>query len=379
MNSLDRLRGGFQPAPLDARRIAATLEQPGCTRRTTLDAAQVPLDKLARLLGAPQARQSPFAITRGNQFERKVMDNGMAELLRVAREVLGLPLTSVRQIDLSAEQVAATIGRSRSQVGPIRLRLTRERLAEMLRGDPGAASLLRHPLLAIPVAGVEQRVEADVLALVSEGALYVIEIKSFQALDGRPNERKVAETALQSAVYVLALQDLVMSLGFSPTIVVQRVLLILPRNFSFTPVGFSLDVRARVNRLRRQLAALPSAVAIADGLDPMVALPTMPGSKATVDEVAAARTEASRAVSAIAPVFGDGCTSCPLFRYCRDEARSSGAVAAVGSAVAADCGDLGSVDEVLDLARGNRAPGSILEEAVAATYSRALRAVAALE
>ena len=264
MPTLDQLRGGFPAGPLDARRIAAVLEQPGCARRMTLDAARVHLNRLARLLGAPEARQSPFAITRGNAFERLVTENGMAMLIAVARETLHLPLTEIRQIDLSAAQVSATFGRNDSR---LRLRLTQQRLREMLSGDGLAANLLRHPLLSVAVAGVDQYVEADALALVNHGALHIIEIKSFQAIDGRPSERKVAETALQAAVYVLALQDIAVSIGFSPQVVSTRVLLILPRNFSFTPVGYVVDVRSRLSRLRRQLALLPSATAIAETLD----------------------------------------------------------------------------------------------------------------
>lgn len=373
MTALEQLRGGFPEGPLDARRIAATLQQPGCTRRMTLDAAGVPLNRLAKLLGAPEARQSPFAITRGNAFERIVMDNGMAVLIAVAREALGMPLTHVRQVDLSAEQIAATFGRNDSR---LRLRLTRQRLQEMLSGDEAAANLLRHPLFSITVAGVDQHVEADVLALVDQGVLHIIEIKSFQAIDGRPNQDKVAETALQSAVYVLAMQDLVTSMGFSPEVVSPHVLLILPRNFSFAAVGYVMDVRWRVRRLRRQLASLPSASAIAEALAPDVRLPDLPPRNASPAEVATARQEAGRVVSALVPKFGDGCVSCPLFRICRDEARATGSVAALGSAVAADCGDVGTVEHVLALARGERTPTSPAEESAAAIFSRALRSVA---
>ena len=212
-NALTRLRGGFDAVPLDARRIAATLLQPGCGRRTVLDAAQVQLDKLAALLGAPAARQSPFALARGNTFERLVLENGMADLLALAREKLGLAITDARQVDLSADQVHETFGRRDSR---LRAELTKQRLREMLEGNASAPNLIRHPVFTVMVAGVTHYVEADVLALVERGVLHVIEIKGYQAVDGRPDQSKVAETALQSAVYLIAMQTRSRRLGMSP-------------------------------------------------------------------------------------------------------------------------------------------------------------------
>jgi hypothetical protein len=373
VSALDRLRGRFPTARFDARRIAATLEQPGCERRITLDAAHVHLDRLAQILGAPVARQSPFAITRGNAFERLVMDSGMAALLSVLRANLGMSITEVRQVDLSADQVAVTFGKSTSS---LRVALTRQRLSEMLAGDATAASLIRHPLFAITVAGLVQHVEADVLALVHGGRLHIIEIKSFQAIDGRPDPAKVAQTAMQSAVYVLAIEDLVQGLGYPASIVSPEVLLVVPANFSFTAVGYRMNVRTRVSRLRRQLASLPSASLIAEALPPDLVLPTPPGKRASMTEIEAARRQAADVLAAIIPTFGDGCVSCPLFRYCRNEARASGAAVALGSALAADIGEVGTVEMALTLARGERTPASPAEATVAEILSRALRAVA---
>lgn len=372
MTPLDRLRGPFPAKRFDARRIAATLEQPGCDRRLTLDAAHVHLNRLAEVLGAPPARQSPFALTRGNAFERQVMDSGMAALLTVLRAELGMSINEVRQIDLSSDQVAATFGKATPS---LRLSLTRQRLTEMLTGDPAAANLIRHPLLAVRVAGLIQYVEADVMALVHDGRLHIVEIKSYQAIDGRPDPAKVSETALQSAVYVMAIQDLVEDLGFPVTIVSTEVLLVVPANFSFTPVGYRMNVRSRVSRLRRQLASLPAASTIAQDLPSDLVLPAAPGRAASVPERDEARRQAAEVVSAIAPLFGDGCPTCPLFRFCRDEARSSGGVDALGSALAADIGEVGTVDAALALARGERTPASPAEAAVAETLGRALLVV----
>lgn len=70
--------------------------------------------------------------------------------------------------------------------------------------------------------------------------------------------------------------------------------------------------------------------------------------------------------------------SCPLFRFCRDEARMSGAVTATGSAVAEVCGDVQTVDAALQLASGQIAPNSAAEAAVASHLGRAAAVAARL-
>ena len=94
-----------RPQALNARRVAGALEAPGCQRGQRLDAAAVNLDKLGSLIsGTPRDRQSPFAITRGNQFEPQVTANGMAEIVSLARRHLEPKIPEVRQHDLSARR-----------------------------------------------------------------------------------------------------------------------------------------------------------------------------------------------------------------------------------------------------------------------------------
>ncbi|MDF2711847.1 MAG: hypothetical protein K0R62_7499 [Nonomuraea muscovyensis] len=96
MNRLDALRGTTPQKPHDARAIAALAANPGCTRRALLDGAGIDKDAAARHLGFPAPfGQSPFAITRGNAFEALVKADGCAELLRMLRELLGLPIAEV--------------------------------------------------------------------------------------------------------------------------------------------------------------------------------------------------------------------------------------------------------------------------------------------
>lgn len=366
--ALADLRGGMPAQPLNARRIAGGLDQPGCARRQLLDAAAVPLDRVARLLDCPESGQSPFAITRGNSFEGRVFENGMAELIAMVRELLGYDLTQVAQVDLSAAQLAETFGRSDNR---LRVKETRRHLRAMLAGDPTACSLLRHPMTTLDVGGVTAYLEADALSFFAGGQLTTVEVKSFAAIDGVPDPAKTAAALWQSAVYVVSLQDTVADLGHDPDAVSTRVLLILARDFGLSPVGFVRDIGPNVRRLRRRLASLPATAELAAAIPDGMGFPALPAKDATARERRTVARQIADTVSALPCKFGDGCMSCPLFRFCRDEARSAGAVAATGSAVSEVCGDVATVATALALADGQAIPRSPAESAVAAHLGRA--------
>ena len=366
--ALTVLRGGMPIKPLDARRIAGGLDQPGCPRRQLLDAAGVPLDDIARLLNCPEAGQSPFAITRGNSFEQRVFDNGMAELIALLRSCLGYDIADVAQFDLSAHQIQATFGRCDNA---LRVRETRRHLAAMLVGDPTACCLLRHPMLTLDVGGITVYLEADAISVYTGGQLTTVEVKSFPAIDGVPDPAKTAAALMQSAVYVLALQDAVAALGYEPSVVSTRVLLVVTKNFTLDPEGFLRDIASNVRRLRRRLNSLPATGELAAAIPAGISLPPLPGRSATPDDRRRAALETADAVVALACRFGDGCSSCPLFRFCRDQARASGAVTAAGSAVAEVCGDVRTVDAALQLGAGTVTPANPAESAVAAHLGRA--------
>ena len=138
---LDSFRGKFP---------RATPQRPSCRRRargTGLPAAHRARrrgrqyqDKLGSLIsGAPRDRQSPFALTRGNQFEQQVVANGMAEIVSLARRHLGLEIPEVRQRDLSRLALKRpTPSVTGARMNELRATLTRQRVEEMLT-DPSQA------------------------------------------------------------------------------------------------------------------------------------------------------------------------------------------------------------------------------------------------
>jgi hypothetical protein len=361
-------RGAFPTVALDARRLAGLLDVPGCARRQVLDAAVVHLDGLAKLLGCPPGGQSPFAIARARAFERLATGDAMGPVVALVRDRLGAPVTAVRQLDLSADQVRSQYVRGDLQ---FRSRLTRMAVRQMLTGDDAAVNLLRHPVLTLTVGGAPMYVEPDLVGYASTDPLHPVEIRSYPCLDGTADGSKVATTAREVAVHVLAVRELATGLGYPPERVGTTGLLVLPRNFSLTATGETVDVAPQVRRLRRTLDAFPVPSTLVDQVPAGVALPALPPAGAGTAEWAGAAAQAADAVSALPPRFGDGCLSCGLFSFCRAEQDASATVARTGTAAANLCGDVATVPAALDLAHGRRAPTTSAERAVAADLGRA--------
>lgn len=373
---LAQLRGPFPAAQLSARRVAAALETPGCARRLVLDATNADVDKLGVVLGGQVDRQSPFAITRGNRFEGRLTDgDGMPDIVALVRQHLGLDIVEVRQADLSREAVQLAHGDARNE---LRALLTRQHVARMLAGDSSGANLLRHPMTSLVIGGVTAWLEQDVLAFASAGRLHVVEIKSFPCIDDRPDPEKVSAAARQTAVYLLSLMELAETLGFDRSAVSTQVLLIMPKDLGFVPIGKVVDARLPLKRLRRQLRSVPDIAPMVEAMPAGLALPPHPGKDPLPEQADAARHSALEVVSAIPAKFGDSCLRCPLFRTCRGEAEAQGLTARLGNDVASACGDVATIDRALALAEGRCQPGSDNEAALAAMLSRGAATAALL-
>ena len=375
LSPLEGFRGEFPRQPLNARRVAGALEAPGCQRRTALDAAAVNLDKLGGLIGnVPrdrQDRQSPFAITRGNQFERQVTDNGMAEVVALARRHLGLEIPEVRELDLSASELRdAYPGLTGARMNELRATLTRQRVEDMLTDPTQAYNLVRHAMTRLDFGGEPVYLELDVLAFAVDGRIHVVEIKSYPRIDGRADPTKASATVRQTAVYVVSLQQLMVEIGAVADVVDTNTMIVLPENLSFRPTAVTIDIDMYARRLRRQLASVPLAAEILDAIPLGTRLPAHPGDGAGADELDVAAAAARAALATLPARFSDGCASCPLFRHCRDEAELHGSTARLGSVVAGACGNVTDIGAALALAEGRRTPADASEAAVAAALAR---------
>lgn len=369
---LERLRGAVAPRRHNARTIAALTGNPGCHRRAVLDAAGVDKPRLAEHIGFPvRFGQSRFAITRGNAFEAQVKADGGVELLRLLRERLALPIPYAAFTDLdgdgSAERTATATEEETADGGPAesnqeRYERSRRLLAEAA-GQPAAgdALIFDHPLLRLEVAGQPVYLEPDLIAFRVDGRFHVVEIKSFPVIDGQADPGKVSAAAVQAAVYVLAMRQLLTDAGLDPQIVSHDVLLVCPRDFTNEPVAALVDVRKQLSTLRRQLRRMARIEEVAAALPADLTFDLAPDRTGRPTRPPAALTTALDVVEAR---YAPEClASCELAFYCRHEAR--GHTGSLGRSVREELGGVEHVPTVLALASGELAPADGQAEAAA--------------
>ncbi|MGF1428508.1 hypothetical protein [Kitasatospora sp. LaBMicrA B282] len=362
---LAALRGGAEPRGLDARALAALAANPGCRRRALLDAAGVDKGAVAGRLGRPAPfGRSPFAIARGTVFEARLKADDCAALLEPLRRHLGLPPGEGDRL-----HTPDLLPRS----GPaVRAARTTEALAEAVAAslaDPGAWTLLDHPMLRLTVAGAPAYLEPDAV-VVHQGRCTVVEIKSFPVLDGSADPTKVGAAARQAAVYVLALQQAAREAAgeapgptTGPTTApateppgspASTVLLVCPKDFGQTPVAAAIDVRREVATTRRQLARMTRIEELLAALPAGTSFDLAPNDSGQPTRPPA---ELAAAVAEVPAAYGPECLSaCELGFHCRAGARTADAVEQLGRGVRADLGDLRTVAAVLAACNDDAGP-----------------------
>jgi len=341
----------------NARTIAALTSNPGCARRAVLDAAGIDKQRLAAYTGFPaQVGQSRFAITRGNAFEAQVKANGCAELLRLLREHLDLPIPEVSYDDL--ELVGGNDSRE------VRYARSRSLLTRAAATSDDAGTLFDHPLLRLDVGGRTAYLEPDLIAFRLRGQFWIVEIKSFAVIDGQADGGKVAAAVTQAAVYVLALRGLLAELGYGPEAVSHEVVLVCPENFANRPTAVRVDVRKQLTVLNRQLSRLARIETLVAALPPELTLDLL------ADDAGVPQRPVLDIVHALDRIdarYAPEClNACEMAYFCRDEAR--GDTAALGRAVRDELGGIDSVNAVLGLAEGSLTPAP--EQAEAAEMLR---------
>ncbi|WBC08864.1 hypothetical protein [Micromonospora sp. WMMA1947] len=349
---LAAIRGGGTASRHNARTIAALTTNPGCARRAVLDCAGVDKQRLAAYIDYPaRFGQSQFAITRGNAFEAQVKANGCAQLLQLLRERLDLEIPEVSYDDL--ESVA---GRESQDVRYARSRALLTRAAAQV---DGAGTLFDHPLLRLEVAGQQAYLEPDLIAFQHDGQFHVVEIKSFAVIDGQGDPGKVAAAAIQAAVYVLAMRELLGEAGYDPQVVSHDVVLVCPRDFSNQPMAVRVDVRKQLAVLRRQLSRMTRIDALLADLPATLSFDFAPDERGVPTRSPASLVAALEAVEAR---YSPEClASCELAYFCRHEAR--GCTAALGKSARDEVGGIERVETALAIARSQLAPAEDQQEA----------------
>lgn len=358
---LNQLRGSTPPLSYNARTLAALTANPGCSRRAVLDAAGADKAMIAECVGFPQqagASKSTFALQRGAVFEAQVKAHGGADLIRLLREKVGLPLPEV------SHTVLETVGDRGDR--ELRWRRTRALLLRAARHPDQAGTLYDHPMLRLEVGGHLAYLEPDVIAFQAAGRFHVIEVKSFALIDGQADDESVSAAALQAAVYIIALQDLLAAESLPGDAVSTDAILVTPEDFTTRATAAFLDVRKQVAILRRQLARIARVGTLLEALPPGLTFDPEPGPDGSP---ARPRRELAAALETLNARYQPRCLkTCELAGFCRDEARAAGAISVLGSAARDDLGGLETIGTALALAAGSREPSADQVE-----VSRALR------
>ncbi|MFF3286440.1 hypothetical protein [Streptomyces sp. NPDC003023] len=345
-NRLAALRGPRSPQPYTARKITALTANPACARRAVLDAAGVDKAVLAQRMGyEPRFGRSPFAISRELAFEALVKWGGYAELIRLLREQLDVPVAEAAVADLT------DVGGDTSLLR--RAKETRRLLRNLVSGSDQRL-ILDSPVLTLEVAGQTAYLEPHALTHRIGGHFYVAEIRSFAAIDGQANPSAVAQTTKQAAVYVLALRRTFEAVGLDPEQIAHQFLLVCPKDFSNRPYGRLVDLRQELDALEFQLTRLRRADDLA------LRLPE----SATLD-LDRHESELDSSVGALDASYTPDCLSfCEMARYCRDEATACAAPARLGGAVRNGLPGVDSTRTALSLIDGTLAAGPAEAQAV---------------
>jgi len=349
----DRLAALRGPAPAkghDARTLAALTANPGCNRRALLDAAGIDKDAIAVHLGKPRPlAKSSLALRSGATFEQQVKADGCAELLRLLRDVLDLPLPEAAHTDL------AVVG-TQDATPQVRYIHTRNAVLEAVRSTSPARTLLDHPILQLTVAGHPVYLEPDVVAFQIDGVFHIIEIKSFAVVDRQASGAKVAAAVTQAAAYVLALRELLAKEGIDGDRVSHDVILVTPRNFTRRPTASVVDARKKIAALTRQLDRLTRVEPLLD------ALPTRTTFDLALDQDKRPTRdpkELTAALQATTTRYTPACRHfCDLAYVCRGEARDDGSIDVLGSDISDDLGGIDHIGTALRLADGTRTPAA---------------------
>lgn len=343
---LNAIRGAAPRKPHNARTLAALAANPGCRRRTLMDAAGVNKALIADRLGHGMTvgQMSSIALARGKSFEAQVKAEGGNDLLRLLREHLDLPTAQAHYHDLNPADDDDRIS--------ARLRRSQSALEEAARASDPVGTMFDHPILQLTMNGVRVHIEPDLIAFKFGDRFHIVEIKSFPIVDGVADSGKVAAAAQQAAVYVLAMREMLRTAGLSPELVSHEVILVCPRDFSNQPVAELVDVRKPLASLRRHLTRMESIEALLPVLPPDLTfdlvLDETGQSTRSPDDLAASVAQVSARYSP------DCLESCELAGVCRAEA--DGTVPVLGRVVREELGGIDSIAEAIALATGGRVP-----------------------
>ena len=209
-----RLRGDLDPEEPGARGIERVARNPGCLRLRATTIAGITPATATKLLGfADREGQSPFALALGQQFERRMLQNGAADVLALYRNAGRLSITESKVVNLEEMAPGASLSARRRRESE-----THRLLRAKIDGDPTAPNLIIKPRLNIFLVGVPHPIEPDYLMAGDADRFYLpAELKSYPDRDGKTEPADIRSACRQAAVGSVALHQWLVRQGFDPT------------------------------------------------------------------------------------------------------------------------------------------------------------------
>jgi hypothetical protein len=249
---LEAIRGSLPAEGPGARGLERMARNSRCNRLEVLTLAGVrPAAAAKKIYGeSAEEGQSPFAISRGNRFEKHLLDEDAKVLVELYQKEGRLPET-VRVADLSR-----LCPGTKPEVMEQRRHETLRLIREALSGQAGAPQLMIKPRLPFQLLEREYDVEPDFVVVV-EGRIMVGEIKSYSDRGGKTDPAKIRGACRQAAVGVVALRA-VLDSDRPDELVPAAGDLVLAVPGSNIPTLRPMTLDGEVDSLRRALEAMPA-------------------------------------------------------------------------------------------------------------------------
>jgi hypothetical protein len=313
------VRLGEQARRNTRARFEQWAQNPACQANTVSAVHNIKMSDVARAEGvAPSFGQSPFAVARGQVFERELLWNNAERLITVLIERDVIPSNAVGLADL---RIAMNGGPLASL--EVAIQKTKDLLPEIITTPEATPAVIAGATLRIPkgVMLPEAILIIDAMAVRTDRdlpELIVGEVKTYPDRGGHTDSHDLALARAQAGLYVHALQLLIAELGITDHVRVRTDgFLVLTRPGSNRPsIRAGEDFRFQAERARRGFELLERA---ALGLPPFSPVGDEP-----ITAIVNSDTE-----------YSEACLSfCDRAPKCHEEALEAGNPAVLGDDVA---------------------------------------------
>lgn len=350
---LKRLRGAHTAEEPGARGIERVARNPDCLRLRALTIAGFTPASAAAILGVPSHEgQSPFALAMGQRFEKRMLENGAANLFALYREE---GLLSVHEAKFAAIDDLAPGTSSRALQK--RATETRRLLDAKRRGDANAPNIIVKPRLSVDLVGVPHAIEPDYLIAADADVFYRVgELKSYPDRGGKTDPADIRSACRQAAVGVIGLRQSLSKLGVNnpAAFAAAGADLVLRVTGLFMPTLSRMAIEGEVDSVERAISEAPTSLQELEALLPP---------QASFEDAAT--------IAAVPNNYRPSCKEhCAMWEHCRAQALEQRQPVVLGDQAAEVLAPAGSIDRALELMRGQGQPSRNSAEAALAEELR---------